>query len=455
MPVVPSSLDALLFLFRDAFSAPTFRTFRLLMVGFLCRIGEHSVCGMLQAARLERVWHHSRAHAFFSERKWCPDELGLLLLDFLVATFVATGAPIRLAVDDSLFHRSGKHVYGAAWQYDGSVPQGAGHKSGYGNNWVSLCVIVRLPFMRRAVGLTVLSRLWRPDPDAKRAKAAGRSHKPSPEYPSKPGLAREMLDLVIARFPQRAVELVGDSAYATKAFAGLPERVSVTSRLKANAQLYAPTPPRTGKRGQPAKKGKRLGKLAAIAADPKTVWERTEVTRSGKHQEVLCHSFEALWYDVWGQRPVRVVLVKASKRTEGYDIALITLDIHASAAQIIERYDERWAIEVSYEDAKQITGVGQARNRVQKAVQRTVPFGFLAQTIAITWYALYGQAEQDVQSRRRRSPWYSQKRFPSYQDMLSSLRRAVIAAQYQGGTPRRSIRQEIPNSASALKTAAG
>ncbi len=453
MPVVPGSLDALLFLFAGAFSAPTFQTFRMLAVGFVCRVGEHSVCGMLQGARLERVWHHSRAHAFFSERKWCPDELGLLVLDFLVATFVAAGAPIRLAVDDSLFHRAGKHVYGAAWQYDGSVPQGAGHKSGYGNNWVSLCLIVRLPFMRRAVGLTVLSRLWQPDPEAKRARAAKR--KPNPEYPSKQALAREMLDLVIARFPQRAIEMVGDSAYATKAFAGVPSRVSVTSRLKSNAKLYAPTPPRTGKRGQPARKGKQLPKLKAIADDPQTAWQPTEVTRSGKRQTVLSHTFECLWYDVWGQRPVRVVLVKDSKRSDGYDSALITMDMHSSAAEIIERYDERWAIEVSYEDAKQITGVGQARNRVKKAVERTVPFGFLCQTLTITWYALYGRAEQDVEHHRRRSPWYWQKRFPSYQDMLSRLRREVIAAQYLPVTPRRPTQQEISRPARALKAVAG
>jgi DDE superfamily endonuclease len=318
---------------------------------------------------------------------------------------------------------------------------------------VSLCLIVRLPFTRRAVGLTVLSRLWCPDPDAKQAKAAKR--KPNPAYPTKPELARQMLDLVIARFPDRAIELVGDSAYATKAFAGVPASVRVTSRLKSNAKLYAPQPPRTGNRGQPAKKGRRLAKLKQIADDPQTAWQPTEVTRSGKRQTVLCHAFQGLWYDVWGQRPVRVVLIKNKNRAEGYDIALITMDMDSSPAQIIERYDERWAIEVSYEDAKQITGVGQARNRVQKAVERTVPFGFLCQTIVITWYALYGHADQDVEHHRQRSPWYRQKRFPSYQDMLSSLRRKVIAAQYLPATPRRPTPQQISRTAPVLKTAAG
>jgi len=59
--------------------------------------------------------------------------------------------------------------------------------------------------------------------------------------------------------------------------------------------------------------------------------------------------------EFWGQRPLRVVLVKAANRREGYDVALITMDMQSRAAEIIERYDERWAIEVSYEDAKQIT----------------------------------------------------------------------------------------------------
>jgi SRSO17 transposase len=341
MPVVPSSLDALLFLFAGAFGAPTFQTFRMLVVGFLARVGEHSVCGMLQAARLERVWHHSRAHAFFAERAWSVDKLGLLLLDFLVARFVGPGEPIVLAVDDTLFKRRGQKVYGAAWQYDGSLPKGAGSQKGYGNNWVVMTLVVRLPFTERAVSLPVLFALWQPEPKPKGAKQRSKARKPNPRYPSKPELARRLLNLVIARYPGREIELLGDSAYATHHLRALPERVSVTSRLRSNAALYAPKPPRTGKRGQPAKKGRRLPSLDAIAEDPATTWEEVEVVRSGKRQTVLCHAFEALWYEVWRERPVRVVLVKRPKRTDGYDIALVSMNIRASVAQIIERYDQR------------------------------------------------------------------------------------------------------------------
>jgi hypothetical protein len=110
---------------------------------------------------------------------------------------------------------------------------------------------------------------------------------------------------------------------------------------------------------------------------------------------------------------------------------------------------------VCFEDARQITGVGEARNRVKNAVERTVPFGLLCQSLTICWYALCGQADKDVERHRDRSPWYRQTRFPSYQDMLARLRRTIIAAQYLPVTGRGAISQEISDAARALKTAAG
>jgi len=409
---------------------------------------------MLQAARLERVWHHSRAHAFFAERVWSVDKVGLLLLDFLVARFVPAGEPIVLVVDDTLFKRRGKKVYGAAWQYDGSLAAGAGNQKGYGNNWVVMTLVVRLPFTERAVSLPLLCALWQPEPQPTGVKRPPKTRKANPRFPSKSALSRRLLDLVIARFPGREIELLGDSAYATHHLRGLPDRVKVTSRLRSNAALYAPKPPPTGKRGQPAKKGAKLARLGVIANDPATVWKEVQVVRSGKRQTVLCHVFEALWYDVWRERPVRVVLVKRPARGAGYDIALVSTNMRASAQQIIERYDERWSIEVCFEDARQVTGVGEARNRVKKAVERTVPFGLLCQSLTITWYALYGQADKDVERHRHRSPWYRQKRYPSHQDMLASLRRALIAAQYSPVTSSTLTHREIPNPAPALNAAA-
>jgi Transposase DDE domain len=54
-------------------------------------------------------------------------------------------------------------------------------------------------------------------------------------------------------------------------------------------------------------------------------------------------------------------------------LALVTNDPTTAAEQVIERYAARWAIEVAFADAKQITGVGEARNRTRPAVDAPCP----------------------------------------------------------------------------------
>ena len=134
---------------------------------------------------------------------------------------------------------------------------------------------------------------------------------------------------------------------------------------------------------------------------------------------------------------MRVVLVREEKRKAGFDVALVTTDVKAPPAEAVARYAERWAIEVSFQDAKQVLGVGEARSRTEKAVLRTVPFGLLCQSLTVAWYARNGEAEKDVGRRRLSAPWYRQKRQPSFADMLVALRREIICAQYTQERSRR------------------
>ena len=111
----------------------------------------------------------------------------------------------------------------------------------------------------------------------------------------------------------------------------------------------------------------------------------------------------------------------------------VSTDRKATPAELVERYAARWNVEVLFEEARQVAGVGQARNRVRKAVERTVPFGLVCVSLVVVWYALHGQPALDVAARRALAPWYTAKRAPSFADMHAALRRAIIAAQYQPG----------------------
>ena len=447
MPALPSSLTAILSLLRPAFTVPTFETFEALVAGFIGRVGEHTVTGMWQAARLAGRLHHSRAHDFFARSRWSADELGLLVLDFLLERLLPAGEPIRLAVDGTVFPRSGPKVHGTSWHHDSSAaPGGRGFR--FGNCFVVVGLVVRIPALgERAWCLPLLFRLWAPTPKPTKAR-------PDPERrPSQPDLAALLVAKVAERHPQRRIDLVGDSAFACKAMAPPAEHVTLTSRLRSNAVIHAPAPPPTGKPGRPRVRGERLGNPGEIAAGAKaSEWRTVEVPGRGEASVLVV---EGLWYSVFGSRTVRVVIVREAADTEGYRIALICTEAEASPATMISRYADRWSIEVAFQDAKHVVGVGEARNRVPRAVQRTVPFGFLCQTVAVAWYALHADAAGDVARRRRIAPWYSQKRDPSMLDVLAALRRELIRAEFLAGAGRRRttakiIRSQLP----ALRAAA-
>ena len=161
-PTAPCSLAGLLAEFRPCFTAPTFQTFIGLVVGLIAQTRRRTVCGMLTGAGLDQVWHHSRAHRMFANARWSGDALGLVLADLIVARLLPADTVLTLAVDDTLFKRSGKKVFGAAWHHDGAAK---GPKPiGFGNCWVVIGIVVQLPFLSRPVCLPVLARLWRPVP---------------------------------------------------------------------------------------------------------------------------------------------------------------------------------------------------------------------------------------------------------------------------------------------------
>jgi hypothetical protein len=416
-PSLPRSLADLLAAFGPCFTAPTMRTFQALVAGFLAQPGLRTVTGMLVGARLAGRRHHDLAYRFFATARWSADQVGLVLLDLIAAMLVPPDAAVVLAVDDTLWHRTGRRLHGVAWHHDGAGP--GRHRPAWGHRWVVVGIIVHLPFLDRAVCLPILARLWLPgDPD----------HTPLI-------LARELLDLAVGHLGDRPVHLVGDAAYIGKPLQALPAHVTVTARLRCDAALYTPPPPRTGRRGRPRRKGDRLPELIVIAAMTRYQWTAVRVRCYGKTLDRDVLALRCLWYGALKGQLVQVILSRPPGARDGYQLALVTTDLAATPAVIIERYADRWSEEQAFLDARYLAGVGQARTRTRRSVERLVPFGLCCLSLAICWYARHGQPTQDLAVHRARAPWYRHKRTVSVADMLAALRRALLAAQYRDGHP--------------------
>jgi DDE superfamily endonuclease len=215
---------------------------------------------MLTGAGLSRAWPHDRAHYFFGRARWDTDELGLCVAKLVTGLLVPGREPVEVLIDDTLLRRRGKRVWAASWFHDGSAQGPA--KTGYGNNWVVLAVRVRLPMISRPVAIPVMAKLVIKDT----ASA------------SRLWLARRMVTRLAAELPGRRVHVTADSAYADQELKQLPDGVTWTTRLRANAALHGLAPQRTGKKGRPRKKGDRLPALAKTAAA--AVFSPVTVTRS-------------------------------------------------------------------------------------------------------------------------------------------------------------------------------
>jgi hypothetical protein len=432
---LPSTFAALLAILRPCFTAPSFRTFTALLAGMIAIPQRRTITGMLTGAGLAAVWHHSRAYWFFGHARWSADQVGAAVAALVVSRLLTHDAPIVIAVDDTLMHRSGRTVHAAGWHHDGAAKGPGTNKIAWGNNWVIAAIVVALPFTTRPVALPVGFALW------------------TQGGPTKQVLAGQLIARIAAACPTRQIHVVADSHYAgadgapgathgTNRQRGLPAGITLTSRLRANAKLHAIAVATPGKGGRPKRIGAVLGTPKDLAAA--TAWTRTTVSRYGRTDTVDLADTRCLWYGAYRSRTVRVILVRnpASTAKAGYDLALITTDLTSPAEAIITRYAARWSIEVAIEDAKQITGVGQARNRTPAAVARTVPFGLITQTLIVCWYALHGDHHTTVTQRRAQAPWYRSKTQPAYHDMIVKLRRTLITARFHPGTTTNPTPQE-------------
>ncbi len=260
-----AGLLALIELVRPAFTRPSFEKCRQMWLGWLLTLGRRTVTGAIVAAGQAGRRHHAAWHRFFVTARWSADELGRLVLQQVLAHFVAEGEPVVVSLDDTLAPKKGPHVWGIGNHID-AVRSSRGTKVFcFGHVWVVLCVVVQPSFSHRPWALPVLFRLYR---SKKTAEADGVTRLKKTE------LARELVQLVTSWVGGRRVKVLGDSAYCcAEVGQNLPRNSVLVGAMRPDAALTAlPEPPSTTGRGRPRLRGRRLPTPAQMAMDESTPW---------------------------------------------------------------------------------------------------------------------------------------------------------------------------------------
>ena len=89
------------------------------------------------------------------------------------------------------------------------------------------------------------------------------------------------------------------------------------------------------------------------------------------------------------------------------------------ARQNLSCYAHRWAIEVTFENCKQLLGLEDPAHRLPLAVSRTAAMALVLYSLVVVWLHRVGHTWVAFPDR----PWYRHKEEPSFADMLSTLRR--------------------------------
>lgn len=405
--------------FKTCFSAPSYRIFLALVVGWVLTVGKHTVSQVILTMRLHESRHFATIYRFLGKGQWNTDWVSRCLFRILVETLIAEGFEVLAVVDDTLNKHCGRQICGAGWQHDGSAPKATkkAKQTGYGVCFVIIGLAIRLPGISdRVFCLPYAARLWWP-PKAK-VKPKGLP------YRTKPELGLDLVTLTHSWLEAgERLRLVTDLGYCCETvLKGRPEGVHVTGRLLKTAALFGLLePPAMRRRGRPRKKGVRLPTPKAMFEDPNLSWSEIEVFCYGKKITLHVHQFTALWYHSAGEEALRVVLCR-DPRGRHSDAVFFDTDITASAAQIVVRYAARWSIEMTNRETKQLLGAADPQCRKENSVIRAPMFAYWAYSFVVLWCVSQFSTARNLIAEP--APWYGQKKDFTFSDMLAAARRS-------------------------------
>jgi hypothetical protein len=274
---------------------------------------------------------------------------------------------------------------------------------------------------------------------------------PSERYAAARGLrfkkltdwGRQALLQVARRLPGRRVVAVADGGFAAIALLrDLAPHLTVATRLRLDACLCRPPPPRRPKRrGRPPVKGARLPSLAERLRDRRTPWRRVVIDgwhgRTTRRLDIA--SGTALRYHPGMRVAIRWVLVR-DPTGEKEPQAFLCTDLQAEPADVLRWFVRRWRTETTFEEARRHLGMETQRQWSDLAILRTTPALLGLFSLVALWTSRLAVERGPLLECVR---WYP-KPLPTFSDALALIRRELWTAQVFAISPTDRTAQNVP-----------
>ena len=258
-------------------------------------------------------------------------------------------------------------------------------------------------------------------PSARWSETHGKRHKTLTDW------ARQAILQTKRWLPNRRLVFVADSGFAAlELLAAVRRHVCMITRLRLDANLFQPAPKRrTGQRGRPPLKGRRLPKLSAVLNNRKTVWTSVVVSQwyNAQQRKLLVATGTAVWYHTGiPPVPIRWVLVR-DPSGEHEPAAFLSTDLTAKPATILGWFVSRWRVETTFQEVRAHLGVETQRQWSDLAILRTTPALLGLFSLITVWADGLARDAADA-LRPNAAAWY-RKSEPTFSDAIAAVRRVL------------------------------
>ncbi len=413
MLVLPSEIMQILNPFAPAFNSRIWDLVQLLLVGAILTPGKRTVSAVLRTMGLSEEKQFQNYHRVLNRAVWSGLQVSQILLGLLVSALVASGSALIIGADETLERRKGKQIKAKGVFRDAVRSSKNYLVHSYGLRWISMMLIVPVPWSKRRWALPFLTVLA---PSEATNQKNGRRHKTSIDW------IMQMSRVVYRSYRQRQIVLVTDGGLTAVKLGLHCRRLGIVyvSRLRLDVALYGePGARRKGQRGPIAKKGTRQPALQARLNDPLTEWQRHEIAWYGGEQKVIEFATGSnLWYTQrFDPLPMRWVLVR-DPAAKFAATAFLCTDPDADPLQILAWFILRWSLEVTFQEARAHLGVETQRQWSDLAIARTTPALFgLFSLVTLIAFSLAQLHPLPV----RTSAWYAKEQ-PTFSDILAFVR---------------------------------
>ena len=365
MLTLPDAIVAVLVPFATLFTYPTWRKAQVLLVGAILTPGQRTVAAALRVMGRSDQRDYARYHEVLNRAVWSSRAAARILLSLLLQHLDRGDGPLTFGIDETLERRRGPKIKARGVYRDAVRSSRQQLVKASGLRWISLMWLGHVPWAGRHWALPALTVLA---PSARYYRQQGRRHKKLTDW------ARQMVLQLRRWLPHRPLVLVGDNSYAVldllHCCQSLAQPVTLIARLRLDAALYAPAPPRQpGQNGRPPLKGARRPPLKALLDQPQAIWASATVAwYDGTTRTVELTSQTAVWYRS-GKPPVliRWVLIRDPQGTFAPQ-ALLCTDPAADPNQILEWFVLRWQLEVTFREVRTHLGVETQRQWSDQAI---------------------------------------------------------------------------------------